>query len=245
MEDDKLRHKKIILYATSIFLITLLLFKGFSNFYESKSTLTQNIIENKKIIYLTFDDGPSTTTNKILDILKENNVKATFFLIGKEIKDFEPTVKRIHNEGHSIGLHTYTHKINYIYANEENFIKEMTDCRNEINRVTGISPSIIRFPCGSIKHLNSAYLNKLHSYNFKIYDWNVETSDGINPKLSPERQFKRAVKESKNLSQITLLMHCGYPNKNTYKTLPKIIKYYKEKGYEFKTITDNTPEVIQ
>lgn len=188
MEDGKLRRKKIILYAASIFLITLILFKGFSSFHESKSTPAQTIIENKKIIYLTFDDGPSTTINKILDILKEDNVKATFFLIGKEIKDFEPTVKRIHNEGHSIGLHTYTHKLKYIYSSENNFIKEMLDCRNEINRVTGISPNIIRFPCGSRKYLNPAYLNKLHSYNFKIYDWNIETSDGINPKLSPYRQ---------------------------------------------------------
>lgn len=236
-----MRRRKIILHFISILLIEFILFNGFSNLSEYNAAP----IENKKIIYLTFDDGPSTTTNKILDILKEKNVKATFFLIGKEIKDLEPTVKRIHNEGHSIGLHTYTHKIGYIYSSEENFIKEMIDCRNEINRVTGTSPNIIRFPCGSRKYLNPSYLDKLHSHNFKIYDWNVETSDGINPKLSPDSQFRRAVKESKNLSRITLLMHCGYPNKNTYKTLPKIIKYYKERGYEFKIITDDTPEIIQ
>lgn len=240
-----MRHKKIILYGTCIFLITLMLFKVFSSFYQSKSTPTQNVIQSEKVIYLTFDDGPSNViTDKVLDILKKNNVKATFFLIGNQINGLENTVKRIHAEGHSIGLHTYTHKNKYIYANQNNFIKEMVDCRNEVNRVTGISPNIIRFPCGSRKHLNSAYLDKLHSHNFKIYDWNVETSDGINPRLSPYRQYMRAVKESKNLSEIILLMHCDYMHKNTCKALPQIIKYYKQKGYEFKVITDDTPELI-
>lgn len=241
-----MKNKKVILYGISISLIILMLFRGFLSFYKPKSIPTQNIIENKKVIYLTFDDGPGkVVTDKILDILKENNVHATFFLIGNQIDGLENTVKRIHAEGHSIGLHTYTHKLKYIYGNENNFIKEMLDCRNEVNRVTGVSPNIIRFPCGSRKHLSPEYLDKLHSYNFKVYDWNVETSDGINPKLSPYRQYMRAVKESKNLSEIILLMHCDYTHKNTCKALPKIINYYKEKGYEFKTITDDTPELIQ
>lgn len=241
-----MKNKKTILYGTGIFLITLILFKGFLSFYEPKVAFAQNITENEKVIYLTFDDGPGkVVTGKILDILKENNVHATFFLIGNQINGLENTVKRIHSEGHSIGLHSYTHKLKYIYGNEDNFIQEMLDCRNEVKRVTGVSPNIIRFPCGSRRHLSPDYLDKLHSYNFKVYDWNVETSDGINPKLSPYRQYTRAVKESKNLSKIILLMHCSHMHKNTCKALPKLIKYYKEKGYEFKTITDNTPELIQ
>jgi len=203
----------------------------------------KNADKEKKMIYLTFDDGPSLITGKVLDILKENDVKATFFLVGNQICGLENVVKRINNEGHSIGLHTYTHKFKIIYSNRNVFIKEMLDCRNSINKVVGISPNIIRFPGGSRKRLSETYLNKLHSYNFKIYDWNVEISDGINPKISPDRLYRNATKGSEELSSIILLLHCDYMHKNTCRALPKIIKYYKEQGYEFKIISEDTPEI--
>ena len=203
----------------------------------------KKVTDEKKLIYLTFDDGPSIITDKVLDILKENNVKATFFIIGNQIKGFENVVKRIHDDGHGIGLHTYTHKFKLIYSSRDTFIEEMLHCRNEINKITGTSSNIIRFPGGSSKRLTKAYLNKLHSYNYKIYDWNIVTLDGINPKTSPNELYREAIINDKELSSIILLLHCDYMHINTYKALPKIIKYYKEKGYEFKTISDDTPEL--
>lgn len=208
------------------------------------STYQKDIGEVQKIIYLTFDDGPSNNvTNKILDILKENHVKATFFLIGNQIDDCKDVVLRIHNEGHSIGLHTYTHKFKRIYSNMEALIKEMLKCKYEIMEITGDSSNIIRFPGGSRRHLTRAFLDKLHSYNFKIYDWNMETTDGLTPKASPDKFYRQATKGSEELSNIILLLHCDYTHKNTCKALPRIIKYYKDKGYEFKTITEDTPEL--
>lgn len=198
---------------------------------------------DEKVIYLTFDDGPSVTTNKILNILKEEDVKATFFLIGNQIVGFEDTVKRIHAEGHSIGLHTYTHKYKRIYRNNDNFIKEMDDCRNEINKITGTNPNIIRFPGGSRKHLNDNFLNELHKDNFKIYDWNVQVSDGIKPKTPSSKLYREATKDTASISPIILLMHCDYMHKNTCVALPKIIDYYKQQGYIFKAITEDTPEL--
>ncbi|WP_315078926.1 polysaccharide deacetylase family protein [uncultured Clostridium sp.] len=198
----------------------------------------------KKVIYLTFDDGPSyKITNKVLDILKEKEIKATFFLIGNQIEGKEDTVKRINNDGHSIGLHTYTHKFNCIYCSEDKFIQEMIDCRNEINRVVGISPNIIRFPGGSYKHLNKKYLKKLHDNNLKIYDWNLDNEDGLNPKIPPYKLYRKAINGSKDLPNIILLMHCTDMHKNTCKALPEIIEYYKSQGYEFRTITEDTPEM--
>lgn len=198
---------------------------------------------SNKVIYLTFDDGPSAITNKILDTLKEQDVKATFFLIGNQIVGFEDTVKRIYTEGHSIGLHTYTHKFRRIYCNKDNFIKEMNDCQSEINRITGTNPNIIRFPGGSRKRLNDHFLNKLHNNNFKIYDWNVQVSDGIRPKTPSSKLFREATKDATSMPSIILLMHCDYMHKNTCAALPKIIEYYKEQGYTFKAITANTPEL--
>lgn len=201
----------------------------------------QNV--DDKVIYLTFDDGPSVVTNKILDILKEKDTKATFFLIGNQIVGFEDTVKRIHKEGHSIGLHTYTHKLKRIYRNNDNFIKEMKACSDEIKKVTGTNPNIIRFPGGSRKHLNNEFLYRLHDENFKIYDWNVQVSDGIKPKTPSSKLFREATKDTDSISPIILLMHCDYMHKNTCAALPKIIEYYKQHGYVFKPITENTTEL--
>ena len=203
----------------------------------------EDVNKEKRVIYLTFDDGPSKITDKVLDILKENQIKATFFIIGNQINGFEDVVKRINNDGHSIGLHSYTHKFKLIYSNKNTFIKEMLNCRNEISRLTGISPNIIRFPGGSSKRLTNAYLNKLHSYNFKIYDWNMVTSDGINSNTSPNRLYRDATEGNENLCPIILLLHCDYMHKNSCKALPNIIKYYKESGYEFKIISEDTPEL--
>lgn len=206
--------------------------------------IPQNKIEKgEKVIYLTFDDGPSVLTSRILDILKEQDVKATFFLIGNQINGFQDVVKRINDEGHSIGLHTYSHNFKKIYRNKSSFINEMADCQVEIVRATGSSTNIIRFPGGSRKHLSSELLNQLHGYNYKIYDWNMETRDGLNPKLSPDRLYRAATKKCEQPSNIFLLMHCDYMHVNTCKALPRIIKYYKEQGYEFKAITEETPEL--
>jgi peptidoglycan/xylan/chitin deacetylase (PgdA/CDA1 family) len=242
---------KLLLYFIITFLIILTYKENVMGIVKQNSTCsienlnssTININLEKRVIYLTFDDGPSIITGKVLDILKENDVKATFFIIGNQITDFEDMIKRIHDDGHSIGLHTYTHKFKRIYSNRDTFIKEMQDCRSEINKLTGISPNIIRFPGGSSNRLTRTYLTKLHNYNFKIYDWNMTTSDGINSNTSPNRLYRDATEGNEKLSPIILLLHCDYMHKNSCKALPNIIKYYKEKGYEFKVISDGTPEL--
>jgi peptidoglycan/xylan/chitin deacetylase (PgdA/CDA1 family) len=207
---------------------------------ENEKTTTND----KKVVYLTFDDGPSyKVTNIVLDILKENEVNGTFFLIGNEIEGREGVVKRIYDEGNSIGLHTCSHKFNRIYCSEDKFIQEMLVCRNQINNVIGVAPRIIRFPGGSSRHLNKNYLNRLHENNLRIYDWNVDNTDGLNPKLSPYKLYKKATDSSKELSNVILLLHCTDMNMNTCKALPKIIKHYKSHGYEFKTISEDTPEL--
>lgn len=208
---------------------------------EENKTVTSN---KKKILYLTFDDGPSfKVTNSVLDILKENKVNATFFLIGNQIKDREEVVKRIYNEGNSMGLHSYTHNYKKIYSSEDNFISEMIECRNEIHRVVGISPNIIRFPGGSYKHLNKNFLKRLHDKNFKVYDWNLDSTDGLKPKASQDELYANSVEGSGRKERNILLLHCTDANQNTCKALPKIIDYYKSKGYEFRLITEETKEL--
>lgn len=196
-----------------------------------------------KVIYLTFDDGPSSTvTGKILDVLKEQNVKASFFIIGYKIEGREDLLKRMYNEGHSIGLHTYTHKCGVIYSSENSFLNEMIKTENEVKKVLGFSPKIIRFPTGSKNHLTTSLLEKLHTNEYKIYDWNLSLSDGINYKTSVDKLYNEATRKCVNPNKVFLLAHCDGTNENTCRALPKIIKYYKNCGYEFKAITENTPE---
>ncbi|MBU3175563.1 polysaccharide deacetylase [Clostridium estertheticum] len=204
------------------------------------STLSKN---DEKVIYLTFDDGPSVMTDKVLDILKENGVNATFFLIGNQIKGYEDMVKRIYTQGNSIGLHTYTHTYKKIYSSKRGFIAEMLKSQDEISSIIGVKPTITRFPSGSSKHLTKAFLEELHGYNFKVYDWNAVMSDGVNCNTPPDKLYREATKTTVRDHPIILLMHCDYMHKNTCKALPRVIKFYKDNGYEFKIINDKTPEV--
>ncbi|MBU3093158.1 polysaccharide deacetylase [Clostridium sp. CF011] len=209
----------------------------------SPSLKSAGDIETSKFVYLTFDDGPTyVVTDALLDVLKKQNVKATFFIVGKEIQGKESILKRIYNEGHGIGLHTYSHNFKKIYRSTDEFIYEMKKDSNKIEEVTGFAPKVIRFPGGSAKRLNASNLEKLHKNNFKVYDWNVNLSDGINPNLSVSQLIKNSkiIKGNKNVA--ILLMHCNFNNKNTVKALPEIIKYYLDSGYEFKVITEDTPE---
>lgn len=227
----------LLLFLLVVFIVTIIL-----SFKESESKVAFSS-GNKKIIYLTFDDGPSSiVTNDILNILKQHQVKVTFFVVGSRIKGREEVLKRMYNEGHSIGLHTFSHEYKKIYENEDAFIGEMIKTSEEINRVIGIKPNIIRFPYGSNSHLNNNFLKKLHDNNLKVYDWNASISDGVKPHSSPESFTKEAIATGNGISYIIFLMHCNNVNVNTYKSLPQIIQYYKNQGYEFRAITSDTPE---
>jgi peptidoglycan/xylan/chitin deacetylase (PgdA/CDA1 family) len=198
----------------------------------------------EKTIYLTFDDGPSfIVTDKILDILKEKDVKGTFFIVGYKIENKEHILKRIYREGHSIGLHSYTHEFKKVYANNKNLINEMEKTANAISEVIGISPKIIRFPGGSKPHLNKALLDKLHDKNYKIFDWNACISDGIDYHVSSDTLYCESKRIIGKGSRVILLMHCDQMNMNTCKALPQIINFYKSEGFEFKAIEENTPEL--
>ncbi len=227
--------------AVVLFFVVLFNLIYFTN-AEAKEIHYDFAGEEEKIIYLTFDDGPSVITDRVLDILKKNDVKATFFLIGNQVEGQEAVVKRINDEGHSIGLHSYTHKFKRLYSSKEAFIKEMYDTQDAINKVTGTSPNIIRFPGGSRKRLDDEMLQLLHCCNFKIYDWNMALSDGIKPNTPPDKLIKEGTSGKDKPDTIILLMHCDYMHKNTCRALPQIINYYKKQGYEFKVIDENTPE---
>lgn len=199
----------------------------------------------QKVMYLTFDDGPTPgVTEDLLDALKAKDVKATFFVVGKEIIDREAVLKRIYEEGHTIGLHTYTHQYKKIYQSPEVFIEEMEQVEAKINEVLGTDQDIkiIRFPGGSGGRLTQDFLDKLHAKGYLIYDWNVNLEDGVNPQLSPSAILENAKKCTRDTTARILLAHCTIANQTTAKALPSIIDYYKNEGYVFRQIDETTPQ---
>jgi peptidoglycan-N-acetylglucosamine deacetylase len=200
-------------------------------------------VPEEKKVYLTFDDGPiPVVTERILDVLKEQNVKATFFVVGKEIPGREQILKRIYNEGHTVGLHTYNHKFKVIYRSDDAFVDEMVQVRNIIYNVINIKPTAIRFPGGSSGRMTQELLDKLHKNNMKVYDWTLDLHDGDSADINVSQLVRNAENFNPKYKRLIILAHCNSNNKNTVKALPEIIKYYRDLGYEFDPIKDDTPD---
>ena len=201
------------------------------------------------IIYLTFDDGPTTNiTPKVLDILKEKNVKATFFILnygdaGEEI------VKREHNEGHTVAIHGYSHDYKTIYASEDAFISNVTRLQNKIKDSTGYSPTIFRFPGGSsntVSSFNKGIMTRLCNImvekGYKYFDWNVSSGDAGGAKTADDMFNNVTMNLSKSRANV-VLMHDFSSNSKVLEALPRIIDFGIENGYRFSNITENTPMV--
>ncbi len=237
----KIKLNRILIF--SIIFTILISSKAFAIDINEDTSSKDN---KEKVVYLTFDDGPGgNVTKDILDTLKKEEVLATFFVIGSEIKGQEAILLRIKDEGHSIGLHSFTHDRNKLYCSNDNFLNEMMKAQDAIYNVTGEKYNILRFPFGCNNksyRLTQNLVDILHKNNFKIYDWNADSGDGANYKSSPETIIRKACKAEDN---VVVLMHCGFINKNSAKALPSIIKYYKNNGYTFKTIDENTPEIYK
>jgi peptidoglycan/xylan/chitin deacetylase (PgdA/CDA1 family) len=208
--------------------------KGHNNFPAGKAD---------KVVYLTIDDGPSSSiTPKVLDILDKYDVRATFFLIGNNIKGNEAIVKRIYNEGDGIGLHSWTHNIKLVYSSEARFLNEMQETQDEIYKITGERPLIMRFPGGSFRRFNTGYIDKLHKMNYKIYDWNVSFGDGTYPHDTVKQLYDNATFVDTNKKSIIILMHCKPNNAASCSALPEVINFYRNHNYEFKVLNASTPE---
>jgi len=200
-------------------------------------------------IYLTFDDGPSNITNEILDILKEKNVKATFFVVGSQGKNFIKTYQRIVEEGHSIGIHTYTHKYKEIYSSVEEYLLDFNKIYNLIYDYTGVHSDIFRFPGGSINSYNTNIYNELiiemNRRGFTYYDWSVSSGDSTGSSSYNKEFVKRNVIDSVvNKNNPIVLMHDTANKKPTLEALPEIIDELMNKGYNFLKITNETKPIV-
>jgi len=195
-------------------------------------------------VYLTFDDGPSKYTSEILEILKEHDIKATFFVVGDT--GYDDCMKDIVAAGHTIGLHSYSHKFREIYKSSDAFFKDLQKIDDLVFEQTGIRSKVMRFPGGSSVNVNRAKMRRLCSEviskGYQYFDWNSETDDTVG--TTTVYRALSCIKKSAELAKdddLIVLMHDT--RRVTAKALPEIIEYFKEQGVEFKALSPSTPAI--
>lgn len=188
-------------------------------------------IAAEKTCYLTFDDGPSTVvTGRILDTLKREKVKATFFIVGDRVYGREETLRRIAREGHSLGVHSMSHEYNKIYASEGAFLQDIRDCAALIFSVTGIKPTLYRFPGGGTHAREKALAEE---EGFTVVGWNAVCGDGETAASTVPFLLRRTKETAAGKDNVVLLLHDAAYQKATAEALPAIISLFRAKGYTF------------
>lgn len=202
----------------------------------------------QKQIYLTFDDGPSSNTDRILDILKEYDVKATFFVVGKTDERSVRAYQRIIDEGHTLAMHSYSHKYNEIYESRESFIADLEKLQEYLYQVTGVWPRFYRFPGGSSNTVSKTDMQELITYlsesGITYFDWNVASGDAVSGQLDTESIVNNCLGKLDSLNVCMILMHDAADKNTTVEALPEIISQIQDRGDAvFLPVTDETVPV--
>lgn len=200
---------------------------------------------NGKTVYLTFDDGPSIYTDQILDILKEKNVKATFFLVAKDYT-YSEEMNRIVNEGHTIAMHSSSHDYSVIYKNLSSFKRDVKSVHDIIYDVTGVDAWAYRFPGGSSNTVSQVPIDDcvkyLDSQGYVYFDWNALNDDATSVYYTPEELNQIVMTYvNNNPGDSMVLLHDLETHESTVKALPDLIDQLKEEGYRIQPITKDTP----
>lgn len=213
---------------------------------KAKAKIKVTVEEPSKVVYMTFDDGPSENTDKILKILKKYDAKATFFVTGNNQK-YNSSIKKAADQGNTIALHTYTHDYANVYSSTTAYFEDLQKVSDMVKQITGKAPKYIRFPGGSSNTISAQYSqgimsaldNMVHEKGYEYFDWNCSSGDAASNTVPTQDIVRNAT--SCDYEQIMILFHDSSPKTTTVEALPEIIKSYKERGYVFKGICDDTP----
>lgn len=213
--------------------------------YEEVARLTNPEIAAEKIVYLTFDDGPGRYTQDILDILDKYNAKATFF-ITNQFKDYLPLIKDEYARGHTVAIHTSTHKWS-IYRSLENYLRDFYEVDKTIYEYTGVHSKLFRFPGGASNAISesfsdgvvSAISSHLSKRGYISYDWNVDSSDAAG--ANKETVVKNVIEGINEKKVSVVLLHDI--KKATRDGLEEILQYGQENGYQFLALDETSPTI--
>lgn len=222
----------------------------------SEASLTEHPAEDpseqqkteQKTVWLTFDDGPSAMTSDILDVLKEKNVPATFFVIGATTDRGKELYQRILDEGHSLGIHSYSHRYQQIYASKEAYLDDFNRLSDHIEGITGVKPDIFRFPGGSLNQFADPSvleeIKKEMKEDGKVwFDWNALAKDDGASACPAEEMFENILQSAGDKEQILILMHDDALRTTAAECVAMLIDHYQSLGYTFEKLTSETPPI--
>lgn len=208
----------------------------------------RNSVDIEKTIYLTFDDGPSERTAELLEVLERYDVKATFFVVNKGTKQAEQWMRDVVAAGHTLGIHTYSHDYNKIYASVEAYLEDFNAMYQVILEATGSAPQVFRFPGGSINAYNGAtyrdIISEMVRRGFVYFDWNRQTGDAVRGDVPAETLVENALDRVDTMRRVFLLAHDNTRFTNVVEALPDIIEGYQEAGFTFAALTPEVKPVI-
>lgn len=194
-------------------------------------------------VYLTFDDGPSANTEKILDTLKSYGATATFFVIGGNIAGNEDIVQRIVDEGHTIGIHSYTHDYKTIYASVDSFLDDFYLAYTAVYDACGVYPTMFRFPGGSINSYNSQNYQEIIAEmirrGFVYHDWSVSSEDSTGKTLTSDEIMNNVLTGVESSSHPIVLMHDGIEKTSTMQAVGSIVSSLQSSGYDCVALTND------
>lgn len=202
--------------------------------------------EGQKTVYLTYDDGPSAMTAEILDVLKEKEVPATFFVIGATTGRGKALYQRILDEGHAIGLHTYSHRYQQIYESADAFLEDYRKLSDCLAEAAGVEPDICRFPGGSANNIaDPAVLKEIKAELSKEgivwFDWNALAKDDGASAAPAEEMFQNILESAGDSGDLVILMHDDALRSTAAECTAMLIDHYRELGYTFGKLTAETP----
>lgn len=179
-------------------------------------------------VYLTFDDGPGRNTEEILEILERYEVKATFFVVGKEDENSQELMRDIVEGGHTLGMHSYSHKYSEIYSTVEAFEEDFTKLQDYLYEITGVKSKVYRFPGGSSNKVSrldmSLFAAYLQEQEVTFYDWNISSGDGGSQLLDVETLVNNCLDGIEQNSTSIILLHDAEGKSTTVEALPTIIE---------------------
>lgn len=207
-----------------------------------------NTAEVTRKVYLTFDDGPSSNTDALLDVLKKYDVKATFFVVGNDKEKYAEQYKRIVDEGHTLGMHSYSHKYDQVYESVEAFENDLTTLQEYLYETTGVWSRIYRFPGGSSNTVSAIpitdFIEYLNEQGIRYFDWNIVSGDVADSDVSKETIISNCLRSIEKYDECVILMHDLTERKSTVDALDTIIEsILKMDNTVILPITDETVPV--
>lgn len=198
-------------------------------------------------VYLTFDEGPSENTETILDILAEYDVKATFFVVGREDEESQAIYRRIVEEGHTLGMHSYSNKYRVIYQSEEAFKEDYQKLSDYLYEVTGTRPQYYRFPGGSSNQISNVPMGDLIQFldtqGIVYYDWNVSAGDSASEAYTSEEMVENVTEDVVKYKTSVVLLHDSEDKSETVEALRPLIEALQEMDAEILPIDEDTQAI--